>query len=132
MRFVGRRLARYTPDTHLRNVLEPLELGNERLDSAGLNMLLHCVPGPIAEKAVIFDWILHHLSDEGRVFGSTILTRGVHHTPVSTLAARLLNARKVFHNLDDTATELDTELGRRFSHHRLTIHGSMALFEARR
>ncbi|KAB2340237.1 class I SAM-dependent methyltransferase [Actinomadura rudentiformis] len=127
----SRRLARHKPDTHLRNVLEPLNLGDARFDSAGLNLLLHCVPGAISEKAVIFDRVLPYLGEGARVFGSTVLARGVRHTPSSTLAARLLNARNVFHNVDDTAADLEAELGRRFAFHRIAVQGSVALFEAR-
>ncbi|REE97775.1 class I SAM-dependent methyltransferase [Thermomonospora umbrina] len=132
LRTAGRRLARHSPTTRLRNVLEPLRLGDERFGSVGLNMLLHCVPGSIADKAVVFDHLLPYLRVGGRVFGSTVLCHGVPHTPLSRAAVRALNRRRIFHNAEDSLDTLEAELDRRFTAHRVTVRGSMALFEATR
>ena len=42
-----------------RNVLEPIFLEGERFDSIGLNYLLHCIPGIIESKSVVFDHLMN-------------------------------------------------------------------------
>ncbi|ADB34842.1 Methyltransferase type 12 [Kribbella flavida DSM 17836] len=124
------RLRRYNPTTHLRNVLEPLALGDNRFDSAGLNMVLHCIPGPISAKAGVFDRIIPYLEPGARIFGSTILDVGVPHSPAARVALHLLNRQGVFHNTSDTLSDLDQALAQRFATYRIELHGAMALFQA--
>jgi hypothetical protein len=51
----AQRLRRYRPNTHRANALEPFGLPPGAFDSVGLNWLLHCLPGDIATKSVVFD-----------------------------------------------------------------------------
>jgi hypothetical protein len=124
------RLRRYDPTTRLRNVLEPLALGSSRFNSAGLNMLLHCIPGPISSKAGVLDQIIPYLEPGARIFGSTVLKLGTSHTPTARHGMRLLNRQGVFHNAADSLTDLDEALAQRFATYRIELHGSMALFQA--
>src|SRR6266496_5358882 len=48
------RLRRYRPSTHLANVLEPLALDLPKFDSLALNYLLHCLPGNLQHKQIVF------------------------------------------------------------------------------
>ena len=50
--YAARRIARYTPESHRGNVLEPIRLEVPKFDSVGLNYLQHCVPGTIESKAM--------------------------------------------------------------------------------
>jgi hypothetical protein len=43
---------------------------------------------------------------------------------------RLYNSRGIFHNADDDLTGLSEQLASHFAHHRLTVRGCVALFEA--
>lgn len=69
-----KRLARYNPEAHIRDVLKPLNIGNRRFDSIGLAHLFHCLPGNIESKGVVFQNIKELLKPGGVVFGSTFLS----------------------------------------------------------
>jgi hypothetical protein len=68
----------------------------------------------------------------GRMFGSTILGQDV--TVTATAAARavmrLYNNRGIFHNTGDDLAGLREALAGHFAHHRITVRGCVALFEA--
>ncbi|MFI6641850.1 class I SAM-dependent methyltransferase [Streptomyces sp. NPDC050504] len=142
LRTAGDRLRRYRPTRHLCDVLAPFELtgpegadgradpGRERFASASLNFVLHCLPGTMAEKATVFDHLLPHLESGARVFGSTVLDRGVRHTPFSRAHMELLNRRRIFHNRGDSLDGLRGELDRRFSGVDVSVRGTVALFAA--
>lgn len=68
----ARRIARYRPRAIIGNALEPLTVEGP-FSSVGLNYLLHCLPGTLREKAVIFDHLRAVLAPGARVFGATIL-----------------------------------------------------------
>ncbi|WP_256105411.1 class I SAM-dependent methyltransferase [Streptomyces sp. ODS05-4] len=124
------RIARYQPIGHRRDVLQPLDLGGARFESVALNLVLHCLPGPLTRKAVVFDHIVPHLRPGGRIFGSTVLTHGVSHTSRSRRLVDRLNATGVFNNREDRLSDLHTELSRRFDRYEITVRGTVALFEA--
>jgi hypothetical protein len=50
----ARRISRYSPQTVTANVLEPLP-GLASFHSVGLCYLLHCLPGRLQDKAIVFD-----------------------------------------------------------------------------
>ncbi len=73
----SRRIARYHPETYRRNVLEPIAIDEEKFDSVGVNYLLHCLPGSIESKAVVFDHLKALMNTNAVLFGSTLLQGGV-------------------------------------------------------
>jgi hypothetical protein len=125
------RLRRFDPLTFQRDVLSPFELGEERYESAGLNFLLHCLPGGMAHKAKVFDHVRAHVVPGGRIFGSTVLADGVPHSKRAHKLLDSLNEKGTFDNRGDSLSGLDAELAARFTDYRLTVKGSVALFEAR-
>ncbi len=127
----SKRVSRYRPKTHQGNALEPFALPACAFESIGLNWLLHCVPGDIASKSVIFDHCKAVLAPGGVVFGSTVLNRGVRHTPQSRWVMRLLNNKEVFSNLDDDLEGLTQQLQTRFADPVVNVVGTVALFSAR-
>lgn len=130
--FASRQLASFRPETYRRDVLRRLDLGGARFGSAGLNFLLHCIPGTLAEKAVVFDRLADVVEPGGCIFGSTVLGPTARHTFAARRLLTRLNKAGVMHNLDDTAEDLDAALAARFPTYRLTTHGSVAFFEATR
>ncbi|MEU9336277.1 class I SAM-dependent methyltransferase [Streptomyces sp. NPDC048290] len=142
LRKAAARLRRFEPLAYQRDVLSPFELGEEgeragkdghegeKYDSAGLNFLLHCLPGGMAHKARVFDHVRAHVVPGGRIFGSTVLTEGVPHSGRAYKMLDSLNEKGTFDNRDDSLSGLETELSSRFTDYRLTVRGSVALFEA--
>jgi SAM-dependent methyltransferase len=76
LQVAAKRLHRYRPKTHQANALEPFGLPPATFESVGLNWLLHCLPGNIAAKSVVFDHAITVLAPGGVVFGSTVLSGG--------------------------------------------------------
>ncbi|WP_448192165.1 class I SAM-dependent methyltransferase [Azospirillum sp. sgz301742] len=124
------RVARYAPETHQRNVLAEIPFDGRRFDSVGMTYLLHCVPGPMADKAVAFDHVRPLMNDGAVLFGATLVQGSA---PRSAAARRLMevyNRRGVFSNRDDTVEALDAALAARFARHEVELVGCAALFRA--
>ncbi len=54
LRATAKRLRRYSPSCHLSDVLQPIDAGISEYSSIGLNYLLHCLPGHLASKSMVF------------------------------------------------------------------------------
>jgi len=50
----ARRLRRYAPACHMGDVLERIDIGSSGFGSVGLNYLLHCLPGNLKTKSIVF------------------------------------------------------------------------------
>ena len=127
-----RRLARYKPQTYLRNALEKFDLENRKFDSIGMMNLLHCLPGDMSTKSVVFDHAKEVLNPGGVIFGSTILYRGVKRNLLATITLILDNRMGVMTNLEDDVEVLKSNLKEKFSESGVEIIGCMALFWARK
>lgn len=125
------RLRRFRPATFQRDVLSPFELDRERFQSAGMNFLLHCLPGEMARKAWVLDHARAHVVPGGRIFGSTVLMDGVRHSMAALRLLDALNDKGTLSNRGDSLEGLRAELASRFTDYRLLVHGSVAVFEAR-
>jgi SAM-dependent methyltransferase len=127
----ARRVARYRPECHALDILEPLPAGIARFRSASLMYLLHCLPGTPDTKAAVFDHLRPVLAPDGVLFGAT-LVQG--EAPRSAAARRLMalyNRKGVFSNTADTAEAWAAALAARFAHSTVRLEGCVALFTAR-
>ncbi|OJJ85719.1 class I SAM-dependent methyltransferase [Aspergillus glaucus CBS 516.65] len=60
------------------DVLKPLPVGaGEKFDSVSMYFLLHCLPGPVANKTCVFEHVKGVLREDGVVTGATVLGKGV-------------------------------------------------------
>jgi hypothetical protein len=124
------RIRRYAPRSVLADVLKPFPaLGPFR--SAGLCYLLHCVPGTMAEKAVAFDHLKPLLAPGASVFGATILQGSLPRSMAAQALMNVYNRKGIFSNAGDTVEDLDAALRARFRDVRVTVRGTVALFEAK-
>src|SRR5919202_4539772 len=72
--YAARRLAYLRPSTVQADVLKPLPLsGTDRFDSAAMNYVLHCLPGPFERKAAAVRNVAAVLEPRGVLFGATVL-----------------------------------------------------------
>ncbi len=126
----SRRLARYSPRAHRANVLDPWSLPEASFDSVAMCHLLHCLPGAMPDKAIVFEHARAALAPGGVLFGATILGDGVEHTWLSRFATAAANRRGVMSNLNDRLENLDAALARVFASHEIQVVGSAALFAA--
>lgn len=129
--FTSARIARYQPETYRHCVLEPVSIHAENFDSVGVNYLLHCVPGSIESKAVVFDHLKALMHPNAVLFGSTLLQGGVH---PNWFAQRLMNAynsKGIFSNRNDSLEGLRRVLEARFRDVSIDVVGCAALFSGR-
>lgn len=125
------RIARYQPQTHRANVLEPLQLKSEPFDSIGLNYLLHCLPGTMEQKAITFDHLNPLLNADGVLFGSTLLQGGVSRNAVARKLMAFYNRKGIFSNEADSLTSLQDALASRYDDWHTEVHGCGVLFWAK-
>jgi SAM-dependent methyltransferase len=125
----ARRLRRLDVTAVEADVLKPLPVDGP-FDSAALNLVIHCLPGPLSRKATAVANVAAVLAPTGVLFGASVLgTSGEH----SWLARRVLSAfnrRGAFDNLDDTEEGLREILAESFDHVELETVGSVAIFSA--
>ena len=125
------RLARYKPEVYRANVLGPIEIDAAKFDSAGMNYLLHCLPGDIRSKAVVFEHVKPLLKPGGVIFGATMLFGGVHVTPWARSLMNRLNKRGVMTNKQDDLDGLRWALSQHLSDATVEVVGTAALFSGR-
>lgn len=128
----SKRIVRYHPTTYRRNVLEPLDIPEAPFTSAGLNYLLHCLPGDMRAKSVVFDHVAEFLAPGGVLFGSTILSGGIRCGATAKALMRYYNRKGIFSNTEDTLKGLVDALKQRFREGDVETVGCVALFWARK
>jgi hypothetical protein len=131
LRFAGRRLRRYHPTLHPADVLKPIGLPPASFRSVGLSYVLHCLPGDMGSKAVVFDHLLPLVEPGGVVFGTTILQGGVRHARLARVLLPIYNRKGLFTNADDDLEGLERALASRFARYELDVRGGVALFAGR-
>ncbi|TEA18418.1 putative uncharacterized protein YbcY [Colletotrichum sidae] len=111
--------------------LSPEELGGGgNFDAISVMLLLHCVPGPPARKAEALVRLGRLLAPDGRLFGATILGRGVRHNAMGRVIMYWHNRWGVFGNSDDDVESFVGPLRDAFEDVRWEVSGTMLLFEA--
>jgi SAM-dependent methyltransferase len=130
LRFAAHRLRRYAPMVHAADALKPIALEPQSFRSVGLGYVLHCLPGNLTTKAMVFHHVRPLVKPGGVIFGTTILHDGVEHRRLGRKLMGVYNHKGIFTNLDDTLAELRWQLESRFERHELDVVGSVALFAA--
>jgi SAM-dependent methyltransferase len=127
----SRRLAAMRPSTVEADVMKPLPIEG-RFDSAALNFVLHCLPGPQSNKAQAVRNVAAVLEPDGVLFGGTVLGLDEHHNRRARAVIRAFNLNGAFDNREDTADGLREILEASFEDSRVDVVGSTALFIASR
>jgi hypothetical protein len=128
----AKRLRRYNPSCYMGNALQRIDIGMSGFGSISLNYLLHCLPGNLASKSIVFEHVKPLLKDGGVIFGSTILGEGVRQNPVAEQLLKIYNGKGIFSNLSDRQSDLDAGLKAHFDEHTIRIAGCVALFSGRK
>ena len=127
----SRRVSRFDPERLEANVLEPIDYDGPRFDSAGLNYVLHCLPGDMRSKAVALDHVMALMNPGATVFGATLLHDGVHRNWLARQVMARNNAHGIFSNTSDSLDELRAVLSERLSDVSLEVCGCVAMFSGR-
>jgi SAM-dependent methyltransferase len=128
----AKRLARYHPEAYIQNALDPIMIDIPPFDSVGLANLLHCLPGTMTTKKVVFENMKAVLNPGGTLFGCTVLYRGVKRNPLTTMVLSFLNATGSMPNKEDDLEGLKRNLAECFSESSVKVIGCVALFSARK
>jgi ubiquinone/menaquinone biosynthesis C-methylase UbiE len=128
--YCARRLHAMDPSTVEADVMKPLPVDG-RFESAALNFVLHCLPGPQSRKAVAIRNVAAVLEPDGVLFGGTVLGITERHTRPARAVLRAFNWNGAFDNLGDTADGLREILEDSFADVTVDVAGSAALFTAR-
>jgi 2-polyprenyl-3-methyl-5-hydroxy-6-metoxy-1,4-benzoquinol methylase len=126
--FASHRIARYKPETYIKNVLEPVSIDAAKFDSIGNNYLLHCLPGPMKSKSVAFDHLKALMNPGAVIFGSTLLQGGVARSWAAKRLMAFYNGKGIFSNENDDIDGLQSALGQRFRSVTVELAGCAALF----
>lgn len=125
-------LAAWEPLTIEANVLRPLPIDGP-FDSAALMHVIHCLPAPMAAKSESIKHIAATLTDDGVLFGGTLLGLTADHTRPARTFVRIANALGGFDNLSDNVDSLERILEQSFVDVEIEIPtGSVAYFVASR
>jgi SAM-dependent methyltransferase len=111
------------------DVLKPLPVDGP-FDSAALNLVIHCLPGPLARKALAVANVAAVLAPAGVLFGASVLGRSGRHTWLARRVLDAFNRRGAFDNLEDSEGGLRGILAASFDRVELETIGSIAIFAA--
>ena len=129
LRHAARKLKRLDVTAVEADVLKPLPVQGP-FESAALNLVIHCLPGPLSRKAIAIENIAAVLSPTGTLFGATVLGRSADHNWLARRVLSAFNRRGAFDNLDDTEEGIRGILAASFDHVELETVGSAAIFSA--
>ncbi len=124
----ARRIARLDPETYQANVLEPISINAPRFDSIGMNYLLHCVPGSIRHKGVVFAHLKELANPGATIFGSTLLHDGVPRNLLARQVMKRNNANGIFSNAQDDLEGLRAVLAEHLADPQLETIGCVGVF----
>ncbi|MDA9557361.1 class I SAM-dependent methyltransferase [Vibrio sp.] len=120
------------PETFCRNILEPLSLQTQKFDSVSINYLLHCLPGDMKSKSVVFKHLKEEMNTNGVLFGSTILGEGTEQNLGAKKLMAIYNKKGIFTNSQDNLAVLTEALNQEFVDVNIQMIGCVAVFSARK
>lgn len=128
----GTRLRRYRPQLFQADVLKPFDLGvSTPFRSVSMTYLLHCLPGDLRAKSVVFDHLTPSIAPGGVLFGATLLSSGMACSGTARRVLKHYNKRGMFSNEHDSLDDLRRELASRFDRVDIQTFGCAALFVVR-
>jgi len=126
----GKRVKRYNPSQYRVNVLDEVKLDIPAFDSISVNYLFHCLPGKLSDKLSVLNNVDHLLSNNGTIFGSTILSQGVKKNHAAIKLMSIYNKKGIFSNSEDNIEDLESYLSINYTNYKVEVHGCVALFSA--
>lgn len=132
LQYTKNRISRYKPEIVQYDVLKPFPNLNNSFDSIGINYLLHCLPGNLSNKAILFDHCKTVMNDNAIIFGATILSLGIEKNWAAKRLMKIYNKKGIFSNTEDSLKILEQELNYRFREVSIQVVGCVALFTARK
>lgn len=107
----------------------PKALHNQ-FDSISMFYLLHCLPGDIRTKGCVIRNAAEALTDNGVLYGATILGDGVVHNAFGKKLMQIYNNKGIFSNTNDSEEGLTQILSEHFGNVKISVKGTVAIFSA--
>jgi len=129
--YASQRVARYQPQRYQQNILLPIDHDIDKFDSIAINYLLHCLPGTLSSKSIVFEHLKTLMKPNATLFGSTLLQGNA---PRNVCAQKLMNTynrKGIFSNQQDGLEDLQIGLATHFESVEIKMTGCVALFSAR-
>ncbi|MEM7363573.1 MAG: class I SAM-dependent methyltransferase [Pseudomonadota bacterium] len=125
-------LQTFAPQLLHHNILEPLQQTDRQhqFSSAGMNYVLHCIPGGVSSQLRVFKHVKSVLRVGGVFFGATLIEKPAMHAIRAWLLMKLLAAVGIFHNRMHTIADLRQSLESHFGQVEITTVGHAAVFRA--
>jgi len=130
--YARRRAARYQPECYQQNILQPVSNNIEKFDSIAINYLLHCLPGNLPSKTVVFEHLKNLMKPGATLFGSTLLQGEAPRNACAQQLMNLYNRKGIFSNQQDYLEDLQVGLESHFESIQIKMVGCVALFAAQR
>lgn len=99
-------------------------------DSISTFFLIHCLPGSLERKMVLFTNLKPHLAENGTVYGTTILGKDVKHNLFGRILMNVYNRRGLFSNWNDGEQEIRDHLCKDYSKVETKVVGRVLMFSA--
>lgn len=101
-----------------------------QFDSISMSYLLHCLPGNISTKSCVIRNAAQALTDDGTLYGATILGDGVVHNSFGQKLMRIYNQKGIFSNTKDSEEGLTHILSEHFENVKTKVQGTVVMFSA--
>ncbi|QAU81954.1 class I SAM-dependent methyltransferase [Escherichia coli] len=101
-----------------------------QFDSISMFYLLHCLPGNISTKSCVIRNAAQALTDDGTLYGATILGDGVVHNSFGQKLMRIYNQKGIFSNTKDSEEGLTHILSEHFENVKTKVKGTVVMFSA--
>lgn len=128
----AQRIKRFKPKKYKVDILKPINIDCDNFDSISINFLLHCLPGNLTEKSVLFKNLNSYLNQNGIIFGSTILGQDIRKNYFAKKLMNVYNKKGIFSNQNDNLNDLKIELEKHFDEVNIKLEGCVALFNAKK
>jgi hypothetical protein len=129
LQHAAHRLARYQPEIYLRDVREQLA-GIRPFASIGLGGILHCLPGDMQQKGLVFDALKPITTHGTTIFGYTLVNDAIHQRLRRRAVFRQFHRAQVINCEHDSASNLEQALALRFDDYSIEQIGCFAFFKA--
>lgn len=130
LRYVAARLDHPAVTAVEADVCKPLPVAGP-YDSAAMNLVIHCLPGPFERKAGAVANVATAMAPDGVLFGSSVIGESGTHNVVARAMLRAYNRRGAFDNLEDSESSISQMLTSSFEDVEMETVGSIAIFAAR-
>ncbi|WP_263082000.1 class I SAM-dependent methyltransferase [Endozoicomonas sp. Mp262] len=131
LEYARKRLGRQDIEVYQQNILEPITKDIVPFDLITMNYLLHCLPGTIETKAVVFKHLKRLAKPGCWIMGSTILSEGIEKNVLARKLMAFYNRKGIFCNQEDSLESLSQVLEDNFDKYHLRVEGCVALFSGR-